>query len=79
MRALDAQLAMLRMAKAQGRDVDDRIAEVLIAMVKDAYVRGDIGIDWLERTVEAILSGGPVQMVAESGTEWVLTSGGPPW
>lgn len=72
MRALDAQLSMLRMAKAQGKDVDAQIADTLIAMVKDAYVRGEFEIEYLERTVEAILNGEPLAMVAEGRPEFII-------
>lgn len=70
---MDFHLASLRLAKAQGKDVDGQIADVLIAMVKDAYVRGDVSIESLENTVETILSGGSIAMIAEGGPEAVIS------
>jgi hypothetical protein len=69
-RVLDAQLAQLRMAQAMGRDVDEQIRSTLIAMAKDAYVRGDTSIEGFGRTVGAILAGEPVAMLQPG--EWIV-------
>jgi hypothetical protein len=47
-----------------GAEVDDAIASTLIAMVKDAYVRGDAEIEYVEDMVAAILRGQPVAFLA---------------
>ncbi len=62
-RELDAQLAALQVAKLQGYAVDERIADTLIAMLKDAFVRGAIDIDHLEDVTMAVLRGEPVAIL----------------
>lgn len=52
---LELQLAVLQMARSQGRDVDERIVETRVAIVNGQYFRGEIGVDELDRRVGAVL------------------------